>query len=377
MNSTFQTLLMFLFIFVIFFPIGYFVNRIKGSRMLFGIRIPAEYENNPKLLEIEKHYKFNYLVCSVFAMIIAILLSGLMSDSLAITLAVFLELFALLIPYIVANKKVKKLKNSVNWAKLSSKKVFIDIPSKSEVNYFSRYLYIIPFALSILGLILVLININHLPARVPIHFGVNGADTFVDGTSSSAKIKIIEFAVLSPLMVAFMYALDMKKLRASRKLNGGKVVDLKARAAAYNKTTAFFIFITSSIVSILCFYTVLVMIGLLDASNVFMMSITILLFIVIGVFIYIFVRLGSRKNSPIKNDDSVSLNKDNINNTSEDIYIDDDNKYKFGMFYYDKNDPKLFVEKRMGIGYTINHAKWQAWLFYVILIAFILTSIFL
>lgn len=373
MNSTIQMLLIFLLTFAILFSTGYFINKLSGNRMLFGIRIPAEYENNPKLLEIEKHYKFNYLVCSVLIMIVSILLSGLLADGFAITLAVFLQFFTFLTCYIVANKKVKKLKNSVNWSKLSSKKVFIDIPNKSEVNYFSRYLYLIPFALSILGLILVLININHLPAKVPIHFGFDGADRWVNGTSSATKINIIEFAVLSPLMVAFMYALDIKKLRASRKLNGGKISDLKATAAAYNKTTAFFIFIISTIISVLCFYTALVMIGLLDSSNILMTSLTILLFIVIGVFIYIFIRIGSKKK--------ISLNQTNTtkieNISSEDIYIDDDNKYKLGLFYFDKNDPKIFVEKRMGIGYTINNAKWQAWIIYLIILIIIIGSLFM
>lgn len=40
---------------------------------------------------------------------------------------------------------------------------------------------------------------------------------------------------------------------------------------------------------------------------------------------------------------------------------EDDELWKFGIFYYNKNDPSIFVEKRFGIGSTLNYGTWQAW----------------
>jgi uncharacterized membrane protein len=37
--------------------------------------------------------------------------------------------------------------------------------------------------------------------------------------------------------------------------------------------------------------------------------------------------------------------------------FDDDQYWKGGLFYFNKNDPSVFVEKRFGIGYTINFAN--------------------
>jgi uncharacterized membrane protein len=39
------------------------------------------------------------------------------------------------------------------------------------------------------------------------------------------------------------------------------------------------------------------------------------------------------------------------------------------MFYYNPTDPALFVEKRLGIGFTLNMAKTMSW---VILVGFLL-----
>lgn len=36
-----------------------------------------------------------------------------------------------------------------------------------------------------------------------------------------------------------------------------------------------------------------------------------------------------------------------------------------GLIYYAPDDPAVFVPKRFGIGYTLNFARWGAWLFFV------------
>lgn len=36
--------------------------------------------------------------------------------------------------------------------------------------------------------------------------------------------------------------------------------------------------------------------------------------------------------------------------------------WKYGLFYFNPDDPALFVEKRVGIGYTVNFAHVSAWI---------------
>ena len=36
------------------------------------------------------------------------------------------------------------------------------------------------------------------------------------------------------------------------------------------------------------------------------------------------------------------------------MYRDDDRNWILGNFYYNKNDPSIFVEKRIGMGWEIN-----------------------
>ncbi|MDN6461345.1 MAG: DUF5808 domain-containing protein, partial [Corynebacterium flavescens] len=39
---------------------------------------------------------------------------------------------------------------------------------------------------------------------------------------------------------------------------------------------------------------------------------------------------------------------------------DNDKYYKWGMFYYNPNDPAVLVDKRFGTGIAFNYARWQA-----------------
>jgi len=43
--------------------------------------------------------------------------------------------------------------------------------------------------------------------------------------------------------------------------------------------------------------------------------------------------------------------------TVKEMNRDDDQFWKFGMIYYNKNDPSIFIEKRFGVGFTMNFAN--------------------
>ncbi|ANS76933.1 hypothetical protein AWM70_22055 [Paenibacillus yonginensis] len=48
------------------------------------------------------------------------------------------------------------------------------------------------------------------------------------------------------------------------------------------------------------------------------------------------------------------------------VPVDDDRHWKLGgSTYYNPNDPSLFIEKRVGIGWTVNFARPLAWLFFL------------
>jgi uncharacterized membrane protein len=51
-----------------------------------------------------------------------------------------------------------------------------------------------------------------------------------------------------------------------------------------------------------------------------------------------------------------------------------DKYWKLGLFYVNRDDPALFVEKRFGIGYTLNFGHPAAWVFLAVLVAVIVAT---
>ena len=61
---------------------------------------------------------------------------------------------------------------------------------------------------------------------------------------------------------------------------------------------------------------------------------------------------------------------------STEITRDDDAFWKLGMFYYNKEDPAVFVERRFSPGWTNNWARWQSWLIIAGILAMVAASLY-
>lgn len=71
----------------------------------------------------------------------------------------------------------------------------------------------------------------------------------------------------------------------------------------------------------------------------------------------------------------VALARKQNNTTSPST--DNDEHYKWGMFYYNPDDPAVLVDKRHGVGVDFNYAHWQGKAFAVFVVLVLLGSILL
>lgn len=76
---------------------------------------------------------------------------------------------------------------------------------------------------------------------------------------------------------------------------------------------------------------------------------TVLLTAVFGMVIYLVIKVGQ----------GGSRMKDGRSTSSK--VVEDDSRWILGAFYYNKNDPSFFVEKRFGMGYTVNFGNPKSW----------------
>ena len=358
----FKSFVIFIPIFIILFMGTFYINDFRGGgSVLFGIRVPKEYINDERLLNIKKKYKRNMaIICSILFILFCILS---ISSSLILGVLISVLGFILLsgILYYSSYKKVLEIKNKENWTILSSKKVILDISVERENIMLSLWWYVIPFAIAIIGFLIVLYNINDLPNQVALHFGFNGPDEFGAGNDINSKLQVLFLPLLSimVLCISFFSVKGMKN--KSQRINGGSVEEVKVRNTNNKKYTSIMMLIISLIISIWMFLLSLITLEFIPYSLELMFIPMAILLGIMLVFMILYIKDNKRK--------------ENIDN--EEIYIDDDNPYKLGgLFYYSKTDPRVWVEKRSGLGYTVNFATIGGKIFLVIIVAIIFLPAF-
>lgn len=221
-NSLFLNLLIIVPVYFVMFLSYYFINDFKSKgRLLFGISIPKACMDDPRITHLKNKYKLNVSIITSILFMISILLLSFSLSSLANLIFVFGDLIICSIFYYISYKKLLKIKKDENWNELSSKKVYVSLDVPREQNIVSLWWYVIPFAVSILSLIIVLLKISNLPALTTLHFGFNGADSFGDGSSLSTKLNVLLLPVLNIFSVSIFYFSVKSHGARSEKINGG------------------------------------------------------------------------------------------------------------------------------------------------------------
>ncbi len=195
----------------------------------------------------------------------------------------------------------------------------------NEVQGVGFWIWLPPFvAIAALALYLHL-HWNQLPDPYPVHFGVHNEPNrwaHRDWTSVYLPLLVVTMTNLLFVGLSWLFA------RQSRKTVMRQISIRYLQVMAYPVTLTF------------------VLVGLLPVwpqSPIWLGLI--MTFASIGVLIYWSYR---RLNSPVAADESPEPSSDNY--------------WKAGMFYYNPDDPSIFVAKRVGIGYTLNFANKMCWL---------------
>lgn len=363
-NSLAINLLINVPIFIILFLSMYFINDFKGNgSILFGIRIPKDFSKDSRVLIIKNKYKMNITLSSAVLFMIGILLTKY-SPQLSTLVAVFGMIIFSTIFYFLSYKKLLALKTNENWSELSSKKVYISLSSPREENIISLWWFVVPITFAIINLIIILFNINSLPESVILHIGFNGPDRFGNGAELSTKLEILLLPILNLIVVGINFFAIKNQLKQADKLNGGTVEEVKSKNFKSKKQTILLTFITSLIISMMLTMISLYCIRIIDLSLPLLLTISFSPVFILLIAMPLFIKANKEK-------EIVSANAN-----EENIYIDDDNPYKFGgLFYYNKNNPSTWIPKRMGIGYTINFATLGGKSFIIIIFALVIFAI--
>ncbi|MEG3041302.1 MAG: DUF5808 domain-containing protein, partial [Clostridium sp.] len=183
-----------------------------------------------------------------------------------------------------------------------------------------------------------------------------------DTNTLRGKFIIYQFP-LSQLFIAItMYVVNVIINNSKADLNSGSIETTVIRKKKFKRLGSIMMMVTA--IQIMVMFSVM-QYSILNNYDITIINyvFVIIEFLTIIIFIGAFIKMGQGGKN-LK-----SLNE------KDELYKDDDDKWILGGFYYNKNDPAWMVEKRTGIGWTINFASPKAWLATGGLIIFIIINI--
>ena len=355
---------------ILLFLLTYFLNKVSNNGIFFGIRFPLEYLKEEKLINIEKSYKKVVMIFFIVLFVITNLIIFNFNIYDNYRLNVFIGVFiivvmiavnAIYIPYYI---KVKELKKENGWTYEKRNFVITDTtlrkPKKDDKlrpinNNWFLFLLIVPIVI----IMITIYRYNFSPETI----NFMGISNIEFGKLSIKEIFVLfQFPIAQLFTITLMYIINKIIVNSRVDLNSGEIEKSIIRKKKFRRLGSILMLFTSIEITIM-FSTL--QIAMLYNFNITMINNIFSIIIAITMFLFMieFIKIGQGGR--------------NINEETEkdELYKDDDDKWILGGLYFNKNDPAWMVEKRRGIGWTINFANPKGWLFIGGLIVFIIISI--
>jgi len=327
----------------------------------FGVTIPEGHTDDSTIASFKKIYAATIFITgliSLFAYFTWATTSSLTEEKVVLTgLAIqFGILFLSMGLYLYFHAKTIRLKQINEWG-LHLKQVRIaDLAIRTKDEMLPSFLYALPMIITIGLIAYTATQYNNMPSMIPTHWGPSGqADAF----SPKTPFSVIALLLILLIMQGMMLGINVFTKRSGIKLNATKRKTSQVQQLSFRKYTSWLLFMTSVLMTVLFGFLQLTTIheGLGSTALMLALPLGFLLITLIATAVYAFKvgQSGSRINVEIE-DTSITGITD----------IDDDKYWKAGVFYVNKDDSSIFVEKRFGVGWTINFANPIG---YVILVA--------
>ncbi|WMJ79861.1 DUF1648 domain-containing protein [Clostridium sp. MB40-C1] len=351
---------------LILFFLGIYMPNLTRKEIFFGIRIPEDIIDTPEIIRFKRQYIKNYLlICGLLLLVIvgAVIYS---KNEIVFVIGIFIYLFVEMMVYYNTHKKVKDFKSKHNWEEGKREVLVVDTSFRSNKNgkiLVSSLWFLVPIAIIIANIIIGYKVYPDLPNKLPLHWNSQGiVDTWVQKSHKVIfMLPVTEVGMLVVMYISYK-VIGMSKVQINA--SNPEVSREQNRRFRY-LWSGYIVFLSVFITLIFTFAQLTVLTVIKCTSDQMVIAIVIPTIIIIVASIALSVITG-QGGSRIK------ISQDNKNEG----YIDrnDDKYWKMGMFYVNKNDPAMIIEKRFGIGWTINFGNTKAIILFILLMIFIILS---
>jgi uncharacterized membrane protein len=312
------------------------VPRWTRKDVFFGVTVPVEFPSSPEAMRILRAYRWRAGALSAVALALAIG-GAVMRLPWAAPAAILLAAVALFVGYATAHASAREHR-----AEEVRRRSVTLTPAPAPL---PPLLHAIPFLmLAATGVVLAL-NASALPQQIPVHWDARGeVDRY--GSPGSLWVQLL-FGAMACGVIGLLAHFNLT--RAKRVASTPELVEADAQL----RSTISFGMIAIELWMAVLFSSMalLPVLGLAEEAGSFIRIGSIVFVVAVVGWIVRLIRIRTATPASGHGDETA------------------DRHWKWGLFYVNPNDPSILVEKRFGIGYTLNFANRRAWMLLAVLLS--------
>lgn len=320
----------------------------------FGVTIPEEIYQSLALKQMRKRYMritgaTGLIVTAIFLSIGILITLDENMFSILFSILIFGYLISSFLIYLKFHGEMKSLKEKKQWGQEKSQQVFVSIQFRSQKLNHSNLWFLISFIVTIGLIVLTLQSYQQIPDRIPLQYNFAGE---VTNWAEKSYRSVLILPIMQLYLTLLFVFINTMIAKAKQQINADtpeesmrKNVIFRRRWSAYIIITGIALTLLFSLIQLSYFYPI-------NQQLLVIVPLAFSVALIVGAII-ISITTG-QGGSRIKSDSNSSADATIMNR-------DDDTYWKLGILYFNREDPSLFLEKRFGVGWTINFARPLAW----------------
>lgn len=330
----------------------------------FGVTVTEEIYNSERMVKIRKKYTLEALIAVGFTSIFTIFLFFKYPEPLNIyiyTVALIVMLGILFLIYLKYHFIVKKIKEKEGWTEGKKQVVLTDMSFRKRKIQYSNVWFLIPLVITAATAYLTYINYDLIPEQIAMNYDLMGNPT---NFKEKSFFTVFMPTITQLLMIGLFIFINNIISKAKQQIDPADPENSARRNEIFRRKWSAFIIVTGIIMIILFSVMQVSFFIPIEPRLLFAITMGSTLLIILGAF-YLSFTMGQ----------GGSRIRTSFNKKGEEIDRDNDEHWKLGQFYYNPEDPAVFIEKRFGIGWTLNFGSKKGWIYIGILLIFIIASL--
>ncbi len=347
---------------ILIYGINLLIPLFMKPSLLFGVRLPVGSEESAFVKDLKR--QFRYLISAVFLVylpVTLVILEYSFSEALFESF-IFGQIILYWVVIYYFNRKALRWKSRILKNVPTPNVTLIDTSFRQGRLTISPWWFLIPLGVVLAHFVFVNAEYGQFPQRLAVHYNVMGqADRFVlKSWWAVNRMPLISFGLVL-LMAGIFFVIR----RAKQEIEASAPETSLRQDRKFRYYWSVYVVSVALMISLYFFYfSYAILRGYFYTWLVWAFPF-ILVTATIGLALY-----TGQSGYRLKTDTKAS--KDTIK-----AMRDDDRYWIAGIFYCNKNDPALFVEKRIGVGWTINFCNVWAVLIVSAIVFLLLLPLFL